>query len=128
MRGTISHFASITSINNVDFSFPYGTSYAHIMIRRRPQDGLNILFSVDSGQILCNSFSRTFFSVKFDNKPIQKFSCSSSADGESNVSFIESANSFLKQIKNSKKMIIEAPFYESGNQQFTFETAGLKFN
>lgn len=128
MRGTTSYFASITSLNNVYFPFPYDTSYAHVMIRRRPKDGLNILFSVDSGQILCHSFSRSFFSVKFDDKPIQKFKCSSSDSGRSDISFIESATSFLKQIKNSKKMIIEAPFYESGNQQFTFNTKDLKFD
>jgi len=127
MRGTTAKFASITSENVVDLEFPYGEVNGQIWIRRRPEDGLNLAFEVDKGQVLCHSFSDDYVSMKFDDGPIQKFRCTGSSDGSSETAFIIDDQRALTALKRAKRTIVEAEFYQHGRQQFVFETGGLKW-
>lgn len=127
MRGTVSRFASVESENEVDLGFPYGTVHGHVLVRHRPQDGLNIMFQVDQGQILCNSLSDGMISVKFDKGPVQKFRCSEASDGSSETAFIDSASAFLRKLRGSSRLIVEAEFFQKGRQQFVFDIRGLQW-
>ncbi|KQZ64877.1 hypothetical protein ASD67_10710 [Sphingopyxis sp. Root1497] len=127
MRGTVTKTARVTSLNEVNLQFPYGTVGGYLDVRKRPTDGLNIMFSVDSGQILCRSYSDGHISVKFDDQPIKNYGCDGASDGSSDVAFIRNESGFLANLKKSKKVIIEAEFYQQGRQQFMFDTAGLEW-
>src|SRR3546814_17051972 len=72
MRGTVTKTARLTSSNEVNLQFPYGTVSGYIEVRKRPTDGLNVMFLVDKGQILCRSYSDGHVSVKFDDQPIKR--------------------------------------------------------
>ena len=127
MRGTVTKTAEVTSSNQVDLQFPYGTVSGHLQVRKRPTDGLSIIFHVDDGQILCHSFSDGRVSVKIDDQPIKNYGCSGSSDGSSEYAFIRNESGFLANLKKSKRVIIEAEFYQQGRQQFKFDTAGLEW-
>jgi hypothetical protein len=127
MRGTTAKFASVTSENVVNLEFPYGEVKGQIWIRRRPEDGLNLAFEVDKGQVLCHSYSDDFISMKFDNGPIQKFRCTGSSDGSSETAFVLDEQRALAALKRAKRTVVEAEFFQQGRQQFVFETAGLKW-
>lgn len=127
MRGTSTKFAQVNSDNTVDLDFPYGEVRGQLWIRQRAEDGLSVAFEVEKGQILCNDFDDSYVSIKFDNGPVQKFRCSGTADGSSNVAFINDDRRVLAALKKSKRTIVEAPFYEQGRQQFTFNTSGLSW-
>jgi hypothetical protein len=45
------------------------------------------------------------------------------SDGSANVLFARGGAGIIKALKSGKKIIVEVPFYQSGNQQFTFTTA-----
>ncbi len=128
MRGTVAKYASVNSENEIDLSFPYGEVRGTIIVRKRPQDGLNVMFQVEKGQILCHSFgSNDTISVKFDDGPVKKYGCTGTSDGSSNTAFLKNEAGFLANLKKAKKTIVEAEFYQQGNQQFVFETANLKW-
>jgi hypothetical protein len=127
MRGTSSKLAQVTSDNTVDLDFPYGEVHGQLWIRQRPEDGLNVAFEVEKGQILCNSFEESYISIKFDNGPIQKFRCTEASDGSDNVAFLGNEHRVLSDLEKSKRAIVEAEFYQQGRKQFTFETAGLNW-
>jgi hypothetical protein len=127
MRGTTSRYASLRSENEVDLDFPYGTVHGTLWVRRRPEDGLSVMFAVDKGQILCNAFSNSRVSIKFDDGPVQSFRCTDSSDGSSDTAFIEGASRALSGLKNAKRTIVEAEFFQKGRQQFVFNTAGLNW-
>lgn len=128
MRGDLARYASVISENQVDLDFPYGEVNGTITIRKRPSDGLNIMFSVDKGQILCNSFENSHISAKFDDGSVRKYRCTGTSDGSWETAFIQDEHAFLSELRRSKRAIIEAEFYQKGNQQFTFQTADLKWN
>ena len=125
MRGTTTKFASLNSENTVDLQFPYGEVHGQLWIRRRPEDGLNVAFEVEKGQVLCHSFSDDYVSIKFDDGPIQRFRCTSSSDGSSETAFLLDEQRALAGLKHAKRTIVEAEFYQQGRQQFVFDTAGL---
>jgi hypothetical protein len=127
MRGTVSRYAVLKSENVVDLDFPYGEQSGTITIRRNKESGLNIMFSVGEGQILCRSFAPSNISIKFDDGPVRKMRCTSSDDGSSETAFFTNEAPVLAGLRKAKRTIIEADFYQRGGQQFTFDTAGLKW-
>lgn len=127
MRGAISKFAELEAENIIDLDFPYGEQRGLILVRKSTQHGLDVLVGVKSGQILCNSFQDTRVSVKFDDGPIQKFGCTDASDGTNNMVFISESKLFLSKLKKSRKVIVEAEFFQNGNQQMTFQSENLKW-
>lgn len=127
MRGGTTYYASLTGTNTLNLGFPYGDQQGKVLVRQSPQFGFDILLGVDSGQILCNSFSNSHINVKFDDGPIRRYGCTDASDGTNNMIFVQGAKGFLTNLKKSKKMVVEAAFYQNGMQQMTFETAGLKW-
>jgi hypothetical protein len=125
MRGTETRMARLTSENSIDLEFPYGEQSGVLTVQRDPKAGLDVVLSVEKGQILCDSFTENYLSAKFDGGPIQNYKCSGASDGSSNYGFVKGPNSFLKKLKASKRVVIEAEFFQRGRQQFVFETAGL---
>src|SRR3546814_13571987 len=81
MRGTVTKTARLTSSNEVNLQFPYGTVSGYIEVRKRPTDGLNVIFLVDKGKIICRSYSDGHVSVQLDDRPNNRYACDVSRDG-----------------------------------------------
>ena len=125
MRSEVSEFASVNSENTIEFGFPYGEQPASITVRKNPQYGIDVMFGIPSGQILCHGFGDSYLNVKFDDGPIRRFDCNGSSDGTSEVSFIVNSRQFISALKESDRTIIEAEFYQAGRQQYIFDTHDL---
>ena len=126
MRGTTTRRAIAVSENSVELEAPYGSTGAALIVRNQPPEGLDILLMADDGQILCQSYRGQKISVKFDSGPIEAYSCVGTSDGSSNAIFLRPKTRFLKRLKVSKSVLVEAEFYRAGNQQFKFSVSGLK--
>ena len=124
MRGTKSHFASIASETELQFGFPYDGGKATLTIRQRPTDGLNAFLQIKA-QFLCNQFNNETVAAKFDNLPIENYSCSEPSDGSTGFLFIRGASRFVSHLKKAKILTLEAPFYQYGRRQMQFDVSGL---
>ena len=128
MRGATTYRATNESINEARFGFPYGTSGASIVLRKDPKYGNDIMFIIQSGQFTC--FDGCSISVKFDDQKLERYSMVGTDDGSSDVLFIngnKNLKRFIDKLRQSKKVIIEASFFDHGREQFTFDTQGLKW-
>jgi hypothetical protein len=127
MRGTTSHFANIDSDNKLDFKFPYGGgSTGTLTLRKDPK--LNVILRVDKGQFLCDEFSHTSVSVKFDDGLIERFRCNSPSDGRANEIFIEGETKFVNHLRHASKLVIESEFFQEGRRQLLFDVRGLNWD
>jgi hypothetical protein len=124
MRGTKTKYAMLQSENELDFGFPYGSNKATLTVRQRPSDGLNIVLQV-KGQFLCNEFNSEHVAAKFDERPIENYGCTEASDASTGYLFIGSSHRFLARLKGAKTLILEAPFFQNGRQQMTFDVRGL---
>ncbi len=123
MRGTKSRFAELESDNSLDFDFPYnGGSRGHLILRRDPRSGLNVMLRMDKGQF---AGRRESVSARFDAGPIITFTTSEPTDNRTGLVFLAPEQAFLRRLRASKRLILEAEFYQEGARQIRFTTAGL---
>ena len=127
MRAEESRYATLDAENTINLDFPYGEQRGQILIRKSPKFGSDLLVGVPSGQILCRSFQDSYISAKFDNGGIERFGCTDASDGTNNMVFLIDDRKFLQKLKRSKKLIVEAEFFQNGIQQMTFDTSNLKW-
>lgn len=127
MRDAISYRATNLSTNSVNFGFPYGESHAEIILRKSPDLGSDVMFSIISGQF--NScFDSCKIAVKFDNEKLENYTMVGTDDGSSDLLFISSTKNmkrFTEKLRKAKKVIIEAQFFDYGRAQFQFDVSGL---
>jgi hypothetical protein len=121
------HFACTTSTNVAVLSQPYSPVTAQLCVRRKPGGKLDAYVKLDGdGQILCG-IEECSTPIRFDTGQITHFPSVGAADGSSNIIFINRASSFVAALKHSSKAAIELQFYQNGNQDLEFATAGLRW-
>lgn len=125
MRGVTAKYADLESDDTVVLGAPYEPGSEELRLRK-DHHGLNIILKVN-GQFVCSEIGSEHVSVKFDNKRVERYSCSEPSDGSPGVIFINGEKRFLSELRKSHRAIIEAPYYERGEQQVKFTTAGLKW-
>ena len=126
MRGSTTSFGRLESADEQEFGFPYKGGHATLTLRERPKDGLNVMLQI-AGQFICSSYRGDYVSVKFDSGSIQRFGCAEPASGGTGTLFIEGEKRFLTQLLRSRRLVIEANFYETGPRQMHFITSGLQW-
>ena len=128
MRGSVSHFAQNGSINNIRLDFPYqGGTSLFLVVRNTPENGNEVLFSTNNGQLWCE-YNNCYMSAKFDDGEVKNYPLAKAAAGSSETMFLDGAvEQFIDNLKNSETATIEIGFFNYGKQQFEFETSGLNW-
>jgi len=119
-------YAEVDANEKVYMDFPYNGGSTGTLLIRNKNGKKEAMFLIDKGQI-DTDYDGTYVRVKFDNQPPQKWSMSGSSDNSSDVLFFENVSTFIKKVKESKKVVLEVPFFQNGNQEFVFNTENLKF-
>jgi hypothetical protein len=120
-------FASVKSINELRFGFPYqGSQHATLTLRIHPRFGKNAMFSIERGQFLCGVENCAVL-IKFDDGNPQRFTVGEPSDHSTTTLFIENYDRFLASARKAKKVYIAAEFYQEGNNVLDFDTTGLNW-
>jgi hypothetical protein len=126
LRGKTVYFASAESANSVDFDFPYnGGSTLSMTVRRHPKYGEDVYFRISKGQFTCG-IETCEGTINYGDGP-QSISLGEPDDHSSDTLFATNGSSVIEHLKKAKRVIVELPFYQEGNRQFTFETKGLNW-
>ena len=125
MSGRTTRTAVIRSENTVNFDFPYqGAQRGTLTVRTHPSYGRDVIFQIEQGQILCNSYSRCRIRVRFDDGQATSWGGNPAADGSSTVVFLGSYNTFLSRMRRSTIVRIQPEIYQEGSPVFEFEVGG----
>lgn len=128
MRNQSTKYASLDSDNALSFDFPYnGGSMGELVLRNSPKYGKDLMLQISKGQFMCNSYDGCYVHVKFDNQPIVQYEATESSSGRSDVIFIHNYGAFIQHLKQAKKVIIEAEFYQEGWKELEFSPTGLNW-
>lgn len=126
-RGTVK-WATIKSLNEVEFDFPYREPQrAQLELRKHPKYGNDVILNIERGQFQCSSYDGCTVSVRFGEGKPQAFSAVEPEDNSTTTIFVQNYDRFIKNLRKANKVYIEAQFYQEGNRVFEFETAGLKW-
>jgi hypothetical protein len=124
VRGETIYFASVTSENQAEFDFPYaGGSTLTMTVRKHPKYGQDVYFQISSGQFVCG-IDDCSGTINYGNGP-RSITLVEPDDGSSDTLFAGNASSVISNLKQADKVIVELPFYQEGNRQFTFSAKGL---
>lgn len=127
MPGKTVSRAYVSSLNAVDFQFPYGgTQRATLTIRKHPRWGRSVYVSIDKGQFVCG-YGDCDVHVRFAKGSAQRMSSSELDDHSSNVLFISNTSSFIGQARKSEKVFVEANFYQQGSRVFELDISDLNW-
>lgn len=122
------HFACVTSTNEVRLASPYSDVRAELCIRQSPRYGLDAyIHLLGDGQIICRSYNNCAVKVRFGDGAQQSFSATDSADGSSNITFITNASRFVTGAKTADVTRVQITFYQAGDQVVEFNTKGLEW-
>jgi len=125
-RGTIKS-ATTKSINTLSFDFPYsGPQHGTLHLRRHPRYGKDVILAIERGQFL-TGIDGCKVVVRFDDGKPQAFWGNGAADHSTTHIFISNYSKFLNNLVKAKKVRIESPFYQEGNQVLEFYVDGLKW-
>lgn len=126
MTGGMIKWATINSVNQVQFRFPYeGPQRATLHLRIHPRHGRDVILTIDRGQFLCTSYDGCKVAVRFDEGKAESYSAASPADHSTTAIFIRGYPRFVSNLRRAKGLYIEAPFYQEGLQVFEFDVSGL---
>jgi hypothetical protein len=121
MSGKFKERAYVVSVNSLHLSFPYnGKNYGHLIVRQHPQYGLDVIVSVDQGQILCDVYTCKL-KIRFDDGPVQNFTMAPAADQSTTVVFAKYTKWAIKKLRAAHKISVQVPMYQEGNQVLKFK-------
>jgi hypothetical protein len=123
-------YASIEANDYVYLKFPYdGGVTATLNIRNK--NGRNEAFlQVSKGQLMAANDvdGNGAIRLRFDDNKPKTYSVNGASDNSSETVFINSASDVIRQLKKSKKLIIEAAFYDNGIHVMEFNVSNFEFN
>ncbi len=123
-KGTI-RFASIESTNTLEFKFPYsGKQHATLTIRKHPRHGNDAIIQIERGQFVC-PVSGCSVMVRFDDGESIRYHAAEPADHRTTALFLQPYDKFYVGLAKSKRVRIEADFYQEGSRMVEFDVAGF---
>lgn len=126
LRNATNYRADIRSNNSHDFGFPYGNgNHLSITVRQHPEWGRDVIFKVDSGQLMCDIYDCRY-TISFDGNA-EGLTLVPPQDHDSTVLFAKYPDAIIRKLKSSDRTIVELQFYQEGNRQFVFDTKGLNW-
>jgi len=125
MTSSKRYFASIISDNEANFNFPYSGGSSLTLVVRNYGNGNELVVGISKGQFMLSIMSNEVIRIKFDDDQPMTVSFNSSDNGSTQWIFPNNSQRLITRLKSAKKVMIEAPFYDSPRQVFHFNTEGL---
>jgi hypothetical protein len=125
MTGKEAKFALLESNHSLNLESPYaGRNMALITVRHHPKRGLDVLFRVEKGQILCRDYDDSCpVQVKFDAAAPIRFSGMGAADHDPRLVFIKDAKRFIALASKAKRILVQVNFFHNGAPVIEFHSS-----
>lgn len=127
MTGGTRYFATVKSINTVEFDFPYtGAQHGRLQLRTNPKNGKDLIFFIEKGQFMCNAYQGCNVLIRFDDEKPIKYSGAGPSDGSRDTIFLRNYETFFNKLKKAKIVRISADTYKNGSPVFEFDVSGFE--
>jgi hypothetical protein len=117
-----SSFAQLTSMNSLALAFPYrGANYGDLHVRRTPRGGVDVLFTIGQGQIMCHGFDdNCALLIRFDASEPRRFRAVGTSDHDPKVVFLRDAAGFITSATKAKRILVQVEVFQNGVQTLEF--------
>lgn len=115
--------AEIRSSKSLNLKFPYnGSNFGSIIVRPRPGQDPSVTFSVDMGQLTCDSYSGCSINLRFDDGPPVEFSARGSTGFGSNQLHFKNESRFVALASRASRIYVQVSMYQAGRQTLEFRS------
>ena len=116
--------ALINSENQLHMNSPYNKkfNFGRLVVRQHPTEGLNVMVSIQEGQMLCQASGDCALSIRFDDDQPIRYIGTKPSDNSSTTIFINDETLFVARIKKAKRILIQFNAYENGSPVLEFST------
>lgn len=129
LTGKMTAYAEVKSANVVNFAFPYnGPQRGLLYVRKHPQHGQDVIFSIERGQLLCPAYDGCTIKIRFDDGAAETYSAAPAADNSTETLFISNDKRFIAAMKKAKRVVVQVNVYQEGQQVFEFDAPGLRWS
>lgn len=126
MTSRKSRYARIQSENTVNFDFPYqGSQKGTLVLRDHPSYGRDVIFSIERGQLLCQSYDDCQIRIRFDEGKPEKWNAVGPSDNSSTSIFIRNQARFVQKMRAANVVRLQVPVYQHGEPMFEFHVGGF---
>lgn len=124
MDDSLNLVAILKSNNSLKLNFPYhGSNYGYILVRKRGNNKMEAIFSIEKGQLMCYDFGNPCeLLVRFDNEDPISFTGAGPADHSTTIAFIVEDDKFIKGLSKAKTIKISVIIYGNGAQILEYKT------
>ncbi len=116
----------LDSSNTIDLSFPYaGRQHGHLMLRKHPRRGFDIVFGVDRGQINCGIDTCDIL-IRFDDGAPVHFTAGKPNDHSTMAVFLRDRKRFMALARKARVARFQVEFFQMGSHIIVFDLAGIE--
>lgn len=127
MTGKPTFFATLASENQIELDFPYGEpQHGRLSIRDKPGSSFDVIFSIERGQLLCNSWDGCSALVRIDDAAPRKWAAMPASDQSTETLFFSNNRALFAALKKAKVVRIQPEIYQAGVQVFEFDVSGFR--
>jgi hypothetical protein len=124
MNGSQTKLGEVFSDNSLDLAFPYsGENRGRLVVRQDKQNGLNVIFTIRKGQLICDSYHGCQVQVRFDEAQPVTFHGGGAADHSSTTIFLTPERRFIDLAKKAKRIRVAVTVYQAGSQVLEFSSS-----
>lgn len=124
MTGKPISTARLASYNTLNLDFPYkGENRGRLLVRRHPTHGLDVIFTIDKGQLMCDSYRGCSATLRFDDGKPMTFRGGESADYDKTVMFLLDRRRFVEAARKAKLIRVQVTIYQAGDQVLEFNSS-----
>lgn len=125
MTDQATKIAQLESNLSLDLDPPYGgRNMANLIVRQHPKRGLDVMFRVDKGQIMCRSYGDgCTLQIRFDAGGTMRFAGIEAADHDPRVVFLRDARRFVAEAVKAKRILLQASFFHNGAPVIEFRSS-----
>lgn len=118
------NLAVLESTDSLSLEFPYqGRNKGSLTIRRSQRAGLDAMFSIEKGQLICGyGVGDCRVKVSFDGAAPVTFSMTRSADSSSTLLFFSDAKRLVELLSRAKEIRVAAVVFKAGEPTLTFNS------
>lgn len=125
MTDKFSHQASVRSINQFEFSFPYRKPQrATLSLRNHPRYGRDAILEIERGQFDCG-MDGCSLQVRFDDGPARSFRFNRPDSNDTTSLFVRDYPTFYAGLSKAGLVLIEGKFYQESPVVFMFDVSDL---
>lgn len=128
MTSETNKYATLESMNKLEFEFPYnGGSTGILEIRQKDNNKADVVLKISKGQFLSNFKNEHTVNLRFDEHEALQVGYTELSDTSTDTIFLNNEEKIITELTKASTLKIEVQFFKEGNRILEFNVKNFKW-